>query len=236
MAKKGIKRALIVLGLLAVGVLVYVVYEVVRPRTPAEKVARIIHLEDTRKLDNRLLSWCQDSDPSLRARAALAVGRIGGPQAAKALLPMLDDTSLDVASTAAFAIGLTGFAPAASSLVDKAHDLPSSVAAPAVRSAGRLADSSMTNIHHAIAAYLTHPSPDVREAACMALFYAKARKEATDLLPSTYVAETDSAVKVAVLYVMARLGLDDGTPVFLDYLASADPWQRSLALRGLGAS
>ena len=229
------RRILLVLAVLVAAAAAWYIYEVLRPRTPAEKLARIIHLEDRRELNKRLLSWLEDDDVRLRARAALAVGRIGGPRAAKALLPMVEDLSLDVAATAAFALGLTGFAPAARPLLDRAGDLPSSVAAPAVRSAGRLADSTMTDVHEVIAGFLSHPSPDVREAACLALFSAGARKEAA-VLAEKYAGESDSLVRVAMLYTLARLGLDAGTPVFLANVASADPYVRSLALRGLGVS
>ena len=90
----------------------------------------------------------------------------------------LKDSSMTVARTAAFAIGLTGQIEFASPLLSVARNLPSAVAANAVLSAGRLADSSMTEVADSLLAFLAEASPEVREAACYALFYAGARTQA----------------------------------------------------------
>lgn len=235
MAAKGPKPLLVILGVVAVLVAAYMVYEMLRPRTIAEELAEIIHREDSRKLDRHLLDRLEDDNALLRKRAALAVGRIGGDQAAKALMPMLQDPSLDVASMAAFGLGLTAHKKSADQLLDIALDLPSVVTAHAVRAAGRLADSSMTEVAATISGFLSHPSPDVREAACLALFTAGATDQAKNL-PAFLSGESDSLVKIGALYTLARLGIDEGTPVFLEYISSVDPNLRSLALRGLAKS
>jgi len=230
-----VKKVLVAIGILLLAVAAYFVYSTLKPKTRIERLAEIIHLEDRREASEPLLKYLQDESPEIRARAALAVGRIGAPHTAERLYQMLKDPSLDVASSAAFALGLSGDHDYAQKLLEVANDLPTSVACWAVRSGGRLADSSMTDIGNVIGGYLLHPAPEVREAACFALFHAKAKAAATQL--TLFVkTEPDAAVKSAALFTLARLGLDAGTPVFVDYLADADPFLRALAIRGLASS
>jgi cyclophilin family peptidyl-prolyl cis-trans isomerase/HEAT repeat protein len=70
-------------------------------------MARVLKLEDERSLgDGELASHLADLDDLVRARAALAVGRIGGAGAAAQLSPLLRDPSPHVRATAAFALGI----------------------------------------------------------------------------------------------------------------------------------
>ncbi len=215
--------------------LAFVLYLTLKPKTVEQKLAIIIHQEDIRKINKDLLTGLKDDNPSVRARAALAIGRIGGAKDTDKLFDLLKDPSLDVASTAAFALGLTGQKDYARRLLDATFEAPTQVTEKAVMSAGRLADSSMVEVAATITEYLKHPAPEVRGAACYALFYAKAKTEA-GTLASFIPTEPDTLVKLAGLFTMARLGLDAGTPVYVDFLADADPYSRGLAIRGLAVS
>lgn len=229
------KKVLAVLGVLLLAAGVWFTWSTFKPLTPEEKLAKIIFLENRRDCSKELINFLADDSPETRTRAALAVGRIGAPKSGEHLYQLLKDQSLDVASTAAFALGLTSEHEYARKLLDVANDLPTQVASWAVRSGGRLADSTMTDIGNDIAEYLLHPAPEVREAACYALFYARAKDAASQLV--TFVkTEPDTAVKSAGLFTLARLDIDAGTPVFVDYLADPDPYLRALAVRGLGRS
>lgn len=213
----------------------YIVYDMTRVLSHDEQLARIIHLEDRRQITTELLGFTAADSSDVRARAMLAIGRIGGPGSGDHLIGHLVDPSIDVASTAAFAMGLIGQKEYAIDLAEMAVDLPSAVTAQAVISAGRLADSTQTEVAELLSGFLKHPSPDVREAACYALFYSNARPQAAGLIP--FIAqEPDSLTRVAALYTLARLGITEATPVFEEYLADADPELRILAVRGLGAS
>jgi cyclophilin family peptidyl-prolyl cis-trans isomerase/HEAT repeat protein len=229
------KKVLAVVGLLLLAAGVWFFWSTFKPKTREEKLAQIIHFEDSRDASKALLEYLTDDSPEIRASAALAVGRIGAPKTGESLYQLLHDPSLDVASSAAFALGLTTDHSYARKLLEIANDLPTVVAAWAVRSGGRLADSTMTDIGSEIAGYLLHPAPEVREAACYALFYARA-KDAAGQLVSFVKTEPDTAVKAAGLFTLARLGLDVGTPIYVDYLADPDPYLRALAVRGLAAS
>ncbi len=229
--KLRIVAALLLVALAATAA--YYLYRTFKPRNQTEKLARIIHLEDRRLIPNRLKQYLQDSDPEIRARGALAVGRIGGQGSGELLWGLIADSAIDVGVTAAFAIGLTGEKELAGRLLDVAFDLPSAVGAEAVEAAGRLADSSMVEIAEGLLRYFTHPSPDVREAACLALFRAGARSKVQDIV-SFISGEPDQQVRRAALFTLARLGADEAETVFVEFLADPDPFVRSLVVRGLG--
>jgi len=229
------KNLAILLALLLLAVATYYIYDNLRERTFAEKIGDIIYAEDQRLQDDKLTGYLQDADPEIRARAALAIGRIGAAGSGQLLYDVISsDSSMDVAAEAAFAIGLTGESEFAGQLLDLALDLPTKIAGPLVEAAGRLTDTSMAEEIEMIAGFLSHPSPDVRAIACMALFRAGAR-EMGPRLADLARTEPDEEVQVTALYALARLGFEEPTDVYIKHFADADPYVRSLAVRGLGA-
>ena len=64
----------------------------------------------------------QDVDPTVRARAALAIGRVGMAEGGAALTAALSDTDPLVRAQAAFALGLLGRAEAAPALTQALGD------------------------------------------------------------------------------------------------------------------
>lgn len=223
------------MGIILISLVGYYFYETFRVKTVSEKLADIIHAEDQRLLSQQLEDYLADESTRVRARAALAVGRIVDERSGGLLMDLLGDPSIDVARTAAFAIGLTGQDQYAAALAEFAGDLPAAVTARAVKSAGRLADSSTTDVAGMLVGYLDHPAPEVREAACLALFYAGLRTEAEELIPFIET-ETDPAVQHAALFTLARMGIDAATQVYRKFQADTDPEVRMLAVRGLGRS
>jgi HEAT repeat protein len=230
-----LKRFAAVAGFLILAVAAYFLYDRLRARTLPERLAEIIHDEDQRELTDRLRAYLKSNNPELRARAALAVGRIGQSGSGQLLFEMVQDTNLDVAGQAAFALGLCGDKVYASRLMGMVNDLPASVAYRVVETVGRLADSSMTDVVSSLAGMLTHPSPDVRDKACMALYRAGAKSQGGAIV-SLMGREDDTAVQKSALYALARLGTSEAAPIFVRFLADADPFVRSTALRGLGRS
>jgi cyclophilin family peptidyl-prolyl cis-trans isomerase/HEAT repeat protein len=224
-----------IVGVVLIGVVGYYFYDTFRIKDTTEKLAEIIHLEDQRQITSQLETYLNDDSTRVRARAALSVGRIGGPKSGALLIDRIADPSIDVARTAAFAIGLTGLDQYARVLAENAGDFPAAVTACAVKSAGRLADTTMTDVTGMIADYLNHPAPEVRAAACLALFYANARTEAETLVPFLDT-ETDPAVRYAALFTLSRMGIDAGTPIYETAQADTDPQIRMLAVRGLSRS
>lgn len=214
----------------------YFLFDTFRERSLNEKLAEIVHFEDRRLSSKRLHQYLKDEDPKVRQRAALAIGRIGAKEGVPLLFDLISiDPSIDVAATAAFAIGLTGDKQYSSKLLDIAYDLPGRVAAQAVRSAGRLCDSTMQSVHLVLQSYFTHPSPEVRESACLAIFYANA-KSAVPAMFNIFNTEPDDEVKIAAMYTLARLGIGQAQTIYKNFMADADPFVRSISVRGLSHS
>lgn len=233
--KKTLRTLAAVVAVVLLALAGYYLYDTLRPKSVNERLASIIHLEDQRVHSEALESFLSDDSLIVRARALLAIGRIGDSAAAPILMDALMDSNQTISRTAAFAIGLTGQSEYADPLLKAANILPSAVAAEAVISAGRLADTSLTEVVESLPSFLLAAAPEVREAACYAILYAGAKEQAKGLVLFEQN-EPDSLVRVAALYTLARMGLDEGTPTFIKYQADADPYLRSLAVRGLGRS
>jgi cyclophilin family peptidyl-prolyl cis-trans isomerase/HEAT repeat protein len=226
------RNLFIVLGVVALGFLVYYGWDIVRERSRSEKLAFIVHLEDQRKLDEQLYKLLGDDSAEIRARAAMAVGRIGGNGTAERLFPLLKDDSLSVALTAAFAIGQSGEKGVALRLAESAADLAPVAGREALISAGRLADSTSQDLKNKLSEFLSSQSPEIREGACRGLFFANAKDKVPQLV-ALFQTEPDDDVKREALYALARLGSTEGSAIYVNYLANPDPFTRGLAVRGL---
>jgi len=227
------RKSGIVIALILILVFGYFVYDTFRTRSYEEKLAEIVHFEDERNSSRTLRNYLKDDDAQVRERAALAIGRIGDKEGAKLLYELIsNDASIDVASTAAFALGLTGERQYARQLLDIAYDLPGRVAAQAVLAAGRLSDSTSAEVHLAVESYFTHPSPEVREAACYAVYLSNARI-ATAQLFEIFNREPDDEVRIAAMYSLARMKIGQAENIYEKSLSDADPFVRSIAVRGL---
>jgi len=233
--KNFIKKLAAFLAALLFVIVAWYLYDTLREKTFEERIADIIHLEDLRERTGQLETYLADPDPRIRARAALAVGRIGGNGSGRLLYKLFTTDEMDVAETAAFALGLTDEKQFAARLLDLSVEAPSKIGAAAVTAAGRLADTTMPDVIDAIAGHLSHPSPEVREAALMALFRAGANDKA-DVITGLLASEPDEQVRVTALYALARMRIGSAVDVYEQYLADPDPWVRSLAIMGLGAS
>ena len=233
--KLSFKQIAGVLFVVVVAIAAYYFYDIYQSRSTAEKIAAIIHDEDLRTLTDRLGDLLNDDSVSVRQRAALAIGRIGGKKSAELLYSALNDASLDVAGTAAFGLGLSGEKEYAQKILDQLSEMPGSVAARAVDAVGRLVDSTSLEIHEQLSGYLDDPSPEVREAACFALYQCRAKQQAQAMI-ALLSTEPDTLVQRMALFALARLGSTEATPIFFRFLADADPYVRGLAVRGLSQS
>src|SRR5260370_10983896 len=79
------------------------------PAIPTEKLLNIIRAEDERRWDQQVTFLLADKNAKIRARAALAAGRIGDESAVPALIDLLKkEAAFDVQRMAAFALGQIG--------------------------------------------------------------------------------------------------------------------------------
>lgn len=126
----------------------------------------IMALEDQRNSTPELLRHLEDSDPAVRARAALAVGRIGRAEDVPRLAPLLGDSDREVRRTAAFALGeiedSTAAIPLAHLLAEGKED-DAEVRALAVLGLGKLRREAGVCLRS-----LSDPSPTVQAEALFA--------------------------------------------------------------------
>jgi len=104
-------------------------------------VLEITALEDRRDPSPALHAYLDDPRAPVRARAALAVGRIGIPEDVSVLAPLLEDTNVDVRRAAAFGLGEIEDTTAAKPLVTllrRGKEKDAEVRATAVEGLGKL--------------------------------------------------------------------------------------------------
>ncbi len=194
--------------------------------------ASIIHYEDARWISDKLVNYLTDHDSEIRARAALAIGRIGDAEGAAFLYEMLGDSVESVAETAAFGIGLTGNKDYADKLLGACESFPPPLQAVIIEAVGRLTDSSMTQFTGEIARYLDHTDHRVREQAAYALWRGGGKIYA-EQLEQVCLTDPVRPVRIAALYALCRMGIAETIDAYEEWLPDPDPFVRSLAFRGL---
>ncbi len=141
---------------------------------PTREEAVILRCEDGRDPDAGLGGLLVGPDPVMRARAALALGRIGRAESIPLLESLLRDPEPHVRSSAAFALGeiedSAAAVPLARSIEDRG-EVDSHVRALAVEGLGKRAVSRYAGL---VVAALDDPSEEVREAACLASWQIRA--------------------------------------------------------------
>jgi cyclophilin family peptidyl-prolyl cis-trans isomerase/HEAT repeat protein len=88
-----------------------------------------------------LMTLVADSDPRIRRRAALGIGRVGLAEGGAALQPLLTDTDADVRQMAAFALGLLADKTAVTSLTTALQDADPRVRGRAAEALGLIGDT-----------------------------------------------------------------------------------------------
>jgi len=110
-------------------------------QVPVNTAVQIVKAEDARRYDKTLKDLMQDKNAAVRARAALAAGRIGEETAVDDLSLLLSDSSVNVAASAAFGLGEIESIKGADAILKLLNDpkTPAQVRARAIESAGKIA-------------------------------------------------------------------------------------------------
>ena len=197
----------------------------------AEAEPALLALEDRRAFEAPTLeSAASASDASVRARAALSLGRIGDARASATLRRLLADSAPEVRSNAAFGAAILGDPALAGALFPLLTDADASVASRAAWAAGFLeAKGAETALAAAIPGART---PALRAALLRALwrFASPVAREAA----MAFVADPDPGVRTAAIYVLARRPQADSLPTLTAALEDPDPQTAALAARALG--
>ena len=196
-----------------------------------------------------LIRLLDDMEARVRRRAAVALGRVGLPEAVEPLTRRLGDEEPEVRQMAAFALGLIGDAAARPALLAALKDANPLVQGRAAEALGQIANrddaaavSEMVQAHvraGALAALapedLGYPLAPPVEAARLGL-YALVRLGSYEALAAAALDGGGQPVSRwwPVAYALQRLGDPRATPALLALLQTPGRYTAAFAARGLG--
>ena len=203
------------------------------PRSAAlsEIEPALVSAEDRRAFDAPLLEAAAGSrDPAVRARAALALGRIGDERAVPPLRSLLGDRAPAVREQAAFAAGILGEAALSEALGELLADPDAGVAARAAWALGMLGQPAGRAA--LVGAVRDAPSAERRASVLLGLWRFGDEEAARAAAP--WASAPDASVRAAALYVLARRPRESSLAALTSGLSDPDPQTAALCARALG--
>ena len=195
-----------------------------------------------------LLALVNDTDPTVRRRSALAIGRIGDAEGVPALAAALKDADPEVRASAAFALGLLGSGAAVPPLQAALQDLELSVRSRAVEGLGLIGDKASApsiadaaaNCHEPLAAAQPDdeaaPTPEAEF--CRLALVALVRTGQYDQLARVALDAQGAPVSRwwPVAFALQRIGDKRAAPALLTLASTQSVLTPAFALRGLAAA
>ena len=217
---------------------------------PTTTLLQIVKAEDERRFDQTLENLLANPNEKIRARAALAAGRIGDERAISALAKLLQtDVSTELRSMAAFALGETESAKAAPAIIEVLNNRnnPPQIRAFALEAAGKIAaantkDEKYKELGEAILRALDFESKrrsaSDREVVLFGLTAAlRARPTDTEKVVVEFLGYSDARIRADALNTVARLRAKNANEKARELLQKdVDPIVRANAARVLGAA
>lgn len=197
-----------------------------------------------------LTTLVADAEPSIRRRAALAIGRVGLSEGVAPLETTLKDADPQVREMAAFALGLLGDKSAASALTTALQDADARVRGRAAEALGLLGDAgSAPAVGQMVAAYIKQGAiaslnaddeqwPGTPEADAVRLgVFALVRQKGWEPLAAAVLDASGRPVSEwwPIAYALQRINDPRARPALEQLLQSQGRDTRSFAARGLGA-
>jgi cyclophilin family peptidyl-prolyl cis-trans isomerase/HEAT repeat protein len=203
----------------------------------------------SRATEPDLLQLALDPDTGIRARATLAIGRVGDPGGVATLTAALSDPEEAVRLQAAFALGLAGAKEGVAPLVAALTDASPIVRVRAVEAIGLLGEASaasaVAGAADGCAARLAPIAPDDEEwpkapeiEICRAALFALVRLKQYDALARVALDAQGQPVSRwwPVAYALQRIGDPRTAPALLALVPSDGVYTPAFALRGLAAA
>ncbi|PYP77706.1 MAG: hypothetical protein DMD35_13875 [Gemmatimonadetes bacterium] len=193
--------------------------------------ARLIRIDDTRRVDSAFLdSALQSNDSALRRAAALTVGRVGARAQAPTLRTLTRDTNARVAAAAFYSLGLLRDTSAVSLAVTALRGA-GEIAAEAAWMLGEVGEAGRAPL---IAAALDS-TLDVRSRGAALLALARLRPlPVTPLIP--LLGARDTAIVWRAAYTLARARSPGAVRALIGASGSPSALARDHAARGLARS
>ena len=237
-------RTLIILSLAAFLSNVAVVFS----QVPSESAVRILAAEDARSFNSELITLMRSKDAAIRARAALAAGRIGRKEAIPHLAALTKDPNENVRATATFALGEIESTEAADALlaaIEKETAL--AVKARLVEAIGKVAAAnpkadSAAKIKNAIVSALESELAKGekcdRQTVLLGLTaLIRTRPDGADALAVKFLNDKDARVRADAANTLTRLRSKNASAALIALVKNeADPIARANAARALGAA
>jgi cyclophilin family peptidyl-prolyl cis-trans isomerase/HEAT repeat protein len=197
----------------------------------SEAEPAIVFAEDRRAFDAPILRAAAAShDVAVRARGALALGRIGDAQAVEPLRALLGDSSAAVREQAAFASGILGDERLAAPLVPLLEDADPAVAARAAWALGVLGSGDG---EQAIVTAVGRATVPERRAALLRGLW-RFSDPAAAAVAAPFSSDTVPTVRMAALYVLARRPQASSLGILTAALTDPDAQTAALCARALG--
>ncbi len=197
----------------------------------AEAEAALLELEDRRAYDASVLhSAARSTDPAIRARAALALGRIGDPRGHPLVAELLNDPTPQVQAAAAFGAQVLGDPTLTDELIPLLSGRDPSVGAAAAKAVGFLARGDGQDA--LVAAVDKAPAPEPRATMLRSLWRFAA--PATEAAALRYVNDPDDRVRFGAVYAIARKPLESSLPALTAALGDRNADTAAYAARALG--
>ncbi|HMJ09182.1 MAG TPA: HEAT repeat domain-containing protein, partial [Pyrinomonadaceae bacterium] len=221
-------------------------------RPSSSDVIKILKAEDSRRYDKTLEDLMKYPDSDVRARAALAAGRIGDAAAIPALLPLLEKGTAKEREMAAFALGEIESIKAADAILNALVQTGAEMNLPSIRArlveaAGKIAaanakEEKAKQLGHVIVQVLDAEAKkgptqnrDVVLLAITAVL--RTRPEGGDAATAKFLTSADPRVRADAANTLSRLRAKNATAALRSMLTNDhDPVARANAARALGSA
>jgi cyclophilin family peptidyl-prolyl cis-trans isomerase/HEAT repeat protein len=197
-----------------------------------------------------LVALVADSEPRIRRRAALAIGRVGLKEGVPPLVAALGDADADVRAQAAFALGLLGDPAASAPLTKALADADPKVRGRAAEALGLIGAKEAADAIGRMAAEYgrlpvvasmapddeTWPSVAPEADAFRLAAFALVRLAAYEPLAAAVIGPNGQPVTSwwPVAFALQRIGDKRAQPALVQLLRTPGTYTRSFAARGLG--
>ncbi|MDQ3800156.1 MAG: peptidylprolyl isomerase [Acidobacteriota bacterium] len=221
---------------------------IVTAQIPTAVLVEIVRAEDERRYDKTLENLLANPDEKIRARAALAAGRIGDERAIPALVNLLDNDPDAVRAAAAFGIGEIESAKGADAVLKTLKNEKNSalVRARSIEAAGKIAGGLLSGdkkkseelgaaILNAIEFEAQQAKPDRQLILLGLTAILRARPAEGDSVAAKFLTNPDAQIRADAANTLARLRSKKyNEPLRAMLRADEDAMARANAARVLG--
>ena len=191
---------------------------------------KIAVMEDSKNIGDGLLAGClHHNSPQVRARAAIAAGRIGDASIIGELSPLITAADETVRAEAIFALGQIGDSTSLEALTSAFGKIGSAEDALILEAAAKINCASADSL---LTAQLQSENPDHIIAAVKALTWKRSQQNLVNIAP--FFNHDSTNVRLTAYYAAYRMADSTTAGLLLEGLTGTDPRIRKYAAGGIG--